>query len=53
MLRFDKAIIFSSILKSNLLVSFNMKTYGLDGLLVSEFINTVSILYVAFATSVR
>ena len=43
MLRFDKAIIFSAILKSNLLVNFNIKTYGLDVLLFSEFINIVSI----------
>ena len=47
MLWFDKAIIFSPILKSNLLVSFNIKTYGLDVLLFSEFINIVSILCVA------
>ena len=43
MLRFDKAIIFSAILNSNLLVSFNIKTCGLDVLLFSEFINIVSI----------
>ena len=30
MLRFDKAITFLPILKSNLLVSFNVKTCGLD-----------------------
>ena len=45
MLRFDEAIIFSPILKSNLLVSFNIKTCGLDVLLFSEFINIVSIFY--------
>ena len=43
MLRFDKAITFSPNLKSNLLVSFNVKTWGLDVLLFSEFINIVSI----------
>ena len=43
MLRFDKVIIFSPIVKSNLLVSFNIKTCGLDVLLFSEFINIVSI----------
>ena len=45
MLRFDKAIIFSRILKSNLLVSFNIKTCGSD-VLFSEFINIVSIFYI-------
>ena len=45
MLRFDKAIIFSPILKSNLLVSFNNKTCGLDVWLFYELINIVSILY--------
>ena len=45
MLRFDKAIIFSPILKSNLLVSFNIKTCGLDVLLFPKFINIVSIVY--------
>ena len=43
MLRFDEAIIFSPILKSNLLESFHTKTCGLDNLMFSEFINTVSI----------
>ena len=52
MLRLDSAIILSTILKSNLLVSFNIKTSGLDVLPFSEFMNIVSILYVAFATSV-
>ena len=46
MQRFDKAIIFSPIVKSKLLVSFNIKTCGLGVLLFSEFINVVSILYV-------
>ena len=45
MLRFDKAIIFSPILESNLLVSFNNKTCGLDVLLFYELINIVSIVY--------
>ena len=34
MLRFDKAIIFSPISKSNLLVSFNTKLCGLKNLTV-------------------
>ena len=42
MLRFGKAIIFSPILKSNLLLSFNFETCGLEVLLFSEFINIVS-----------
>ena len=45
MLRFDKAIAFSPILKSNLLVSFNIKTCGSDVLLFSELINIVSSFY--------
>ena len=45
MLRFDRAIIFSPILKSNLLVSLNIKTHGSEVLLFSEFINIVSIVY--------
>ena len=45
MLRFDKAIIFSHILKSNLLVNFNIKTCGSDVWLFSEFINIVYIVY--------
>ena len=53
MLRFDKAVVFSPILKSNFLVSFNIKTCTLDVLLFSELINIVSTLDVAFATSVR
>ena len=36
MLRFDSARIFLQILKFNLLVSFNIKTCGLDVLLFSE-----------------
>ena len=42
MLRFDKAIIFLPILKSNLLLSFNNKTCDLGVLLFSEFVNAVS-----------
>ena len=53
MLRFDKAVVFSPILKSNFLVSFNIKTCTLDVLLFSELINIVSTSDVAFATSVR
>ena len=45
MLRFDMAITLLSNLKSNLLVSFNVNTCGLDVLLFSEFINIVSIFY--------
>ena len=45
MLRFDKAIIFSHILKSNLFVNFNIKTGGSDVWLFSEFINIVYIVY--------
>ena len=45
MLKFDKAIIFSPILRSNLLVSFNVKTCGLDVLLFFEFINIVFVFY--------
>ena len=45
MLRFDKAVIFSPILKSNLLVSFDIKKWGLDVLLFSEFINIVFSVY--------
>ena len=43
MLRFDKATIFSHILKSNLLVNFDIETCGSDVLLFSEFINIVYI----------
>ena len=43
MLRFDKAIIFSSLLKSNLLVILNTKMCVSDVPLFSEFINIVSI----------
>ena len=39
MLRFDSAIIFSPILKSNISGNFNIKTCGLDVLLFSEWIN--------------
>ena len=42
MVRFDKAIIFPPILKSNILVSFHIKTYGSEVLLFSEDINIVS-----------
>ena len=43
MLGFDMAITLLSSLKSNLLVSFNVNTCGLDVLLFSKFINIVSI----------
>ena len=43
MLRFDKAITFSPILKSYLLVSFKFKKWDLDVLLFSEFINIMFI----------
>ena len=43
MLRFDKAIIFSPLLKSNLSVKLSIKTCGSEVLLFSEFINIVSI----------
>ena len=45
MLRFDIAITLLSNLKSNLLVSFNVNTCGLDVFLFSEFINIVSTFY--------
>ena len=45
MLRFAKAITFLPMLKSNILVSFNSKTCGLDVLVFSEFIYIVSIFY--------
>ena len=45
MLRFDKAIIFSPVLKSNLSVSLSSKTCGSEILLFSEIINIVSIVY--------
>ena len=45
MLRFDKAIIFSPRLKSNLSVSFSIKTCVSEVLLFSEFVNIVSIVY--------
>ena len=45
MLRFDKAIIFLPIRKSNLLVSLKVNTYGLDVILFSEFINILSIFF--------
>ena len=43
MLRFDKAVIFSPLLKSNLSVSLSIKMCGSEFLLFSEFINIVSI----------
>ena len=43
MLKFDKAIVFSPILKSNLLVSLSIKTCDSEFLLFSEFIDIVSI----------
>ena len=45
MLRFDMAITLLSNLKSNLLVSFNVNTCGLDVLLFFEFISIVSYFY--------
>ena len=42
-LRFDKAIFFSPLLQSNLLVSLIIKTRNSEVLLVSEFMNIVSI----------
>ena len=45
MLRFDKAIMCSPILKSTLLVSFSIKSCGSEFLLFSEVINIVSIVY--------
>ena len=47
MLRFDKAIIFSPLLKSNLSVSLSIKTCGLEVLLFSEFLNIVFIFMIA------
>ena len=43
MLKFDKAIIFLALLKSNLSVSLSIKMCGSDALLFSEFIDIVSI----------
>ena len=43
MLRFDKAIIFAPLLKSNLRVGLSIKTCVSEVLLPSEFINTVFI----------
>ena len=43
MLRFDKAILFSSLLRSNLSVSLSIKIYGSEVSLFSEFKNIVSI----------
>ena len=43
MLRFDKAILFSLILKSNLSVRLSIKTCVSEVLLFSEFINIGSI----------
>ena len=45
MFRFDRAIIFSLLLKSNLPVSLSIKACGSEVLLFSEFINIVSIFY--------
>ena len=42
-LRFDKAIFFSPLLQSNLLVSLTIKTRSSEVLLFSEFMNIVSI----------
>ena len=43
MLRFDKAIIYSPLVDSNLSVSFSIKIYGSEVFLFSELINIVSI----------
>ena len=43
MLRFDKAIIFSPLLKSKLSVNVRIKMSGSEVLLFSDFINIVSI----------
>ena len=43
MLRFDEAIIFSPLLKSNLSMGLNIKICDSEVLLFSEFINIVSI----------
>ena len=45
MLRFDKPVLFSSLLKSYLSASLSIKTWDLEVLLFSEFINTVSTFY--------
>ena len=47
MLRFGKAIIFPSILESNLLVTWSIKTCGSEGSIISEFINRVSIAHIS------
>ena len=46
MQRFDKAIIFSPLLKSNLSVSLSIKMCGSEALLISEFLNLVLIVYI-------
>ena len=43
MLRFDEAIIFSPLLKSNLSMGLNIRMCDSENLLFSEFINIVSI----------
>ena len=43
MLRFDEAIIFSPLLKSNLSMGLNIRMSDSENLLFSEFINIVSI----------
>ena len=43
--RFDKAILFSPLLKSDLSVSLSIKTCGSEVLLFSEFINIASTFY--------
>ena len=45
MLRFNKAIIFLPLLKSDLSVNLSIKTCGSEVLLFSEFINKVSVDY--------
>ena len=46
MLRFDKAITFLPILKSNLSISFDIKICGLGVLLFTEFIYILSVFYI-------
>ena len=48
MLRFNKAIIFSPLLKSNWSVNLSIKTYDSEVLLLSELINIVSIFIFEF-----
>ena len=47
MLRFDKAVLFSSLLKPNLSVSLSIKACGSEVSVFSEFTNIVSIFITA------